>query len=124
MPDPTYKPQRERSQLVFGLLLVLFGALLLAHNLGLVIPFRLWNLWPLPLIAFGVLGLLAPSRHLERSGGLWLFTVGVYGAIGTYGWLGLDWFRAAPVFVIAAGISVIFNRRRVRRDPSQVTHEA
>lgn len=123
MPDPTYKSPRERSQLVIGLLLLLLGAVLLANNLGFYIPLKLWKLWPIPLMAFGLLGLLAPTRHLDRAGGLWMFTVGLYGAIGTYRWFGLGW-SAWPLFLIASGVSLIFFRRRSRRDPTQVTHEA
>jgi hypothetical protein len=123
MPDPTYKRPRERSQLLFGLVLLLIGAVLLADNLGFYIPLKLWKLWPIPLLGFGLIGLLLPTRHLDRAGGMWLFTVGVYGAIGTYDLFNLGW-GAWPVFLIAAGINIIFfDRRRPRGGPPQVPHE-
>ena len=43
MPDPTHKPPRERSQLFFGVVLLLIGAVLLADNLGFYIPLALWK---------------------------------------------------------------------------------
>jgi hypothetical protein len=123
MQDPTHKPPRERSQLLFGVVLLLIGVVLLADNLGFYIPLSLWKLWPLVLMAFGVLGLALPSRHLDRRGGLWLFAVGLYGGFGMYDWFGLGW-SAWPLFLIATGLSIIFfERRRPRRDPPQVKHE-
>src|SRR5688572_7681714 len=99
MPDPSYKSPRERSQLLFGLVLLLIGAVLLADNLGFYIPLKLWKLWPIPLLGFGVVGLLVPSRHLDRRGGMWLLTTGIYGAIGTFDLFGLGW-NAWPLFLI------------------------
>jgi hypothetical protein len=123
MPDPTHKPPRERSQLLFGVVLLLIGAVLLADNLGFYIPLEFWKLWPIPLMAFGLLGLALPSRHLDRRGGMWLFAVGLYGAFGTYDWFGLGW-NAWPLFLIAAGVSIIFfERRPPPGDPPQVKHE-
>src|SRR5437868_1507388 len=115
MPDPSYKSPRERSQLLFGLLLLLLGGVLLANNLGFYLPFKLWKLWPIPLMAVGLLGLLIPGRHLDRSGGFWMFTVGLYCGIGMYGWFGLGW-GAWPLFLIASGVSLIFFHRRSRKD--------
>jgi hypothetical protein len=123
MPDPTHKPPRERSQLVFGVVLLLMGAVLLAANLGYPVPIELWKLWPIPLMAFGLLGLVLPSRHLDRRGGMWLFAVGLYGAFGMYDWFGLGW-DAWPLFLVAAGVSIIFfERRPPPSDPPQVKHE-
>lgn len=122
MSDPTPKPPRHSSQLIFGLFLLLLGALLLAGNLGLHVPLDFWLLWPIPLMLLGLLGLLFPSRHLGRSSGLWLFVVGLYGQIGISKWFGLGWSSAWPLFLIASGLNMIFNRRRAR--DSQVTHEA
>src|SRR5687768_5077375 len=106
MPQHTHKSPHEHSHLLFGLLLLLLGAVLLAYNLGFEIPIKAWKLWPLPLIGLGLVGLLVPSRHLDRSGGLWMLTVGLYGAVGTFNWFGLGW-EAWPVFLIAAGLSLI-----------------
>ena len=121
MPDTPSKPPRGGSQLVFGICLLLVGAVLLAANLGFTIPINLREHWPIPLILFGVVGLLFPSRHLGRIGGLWLLATGLYSQISIGWWFGLNWGSAWPLFVIASGINVIMNRKQPK-DP-QVTHE-
>jgi hypothetical protein len=122
MPDPTSKSPRGSSQLIFGICLLLFGGVMLAENLGFSIPFNFRLHWPIPLMVFGLVGLLFPSRHLGRVGGLWLFAVGLYDQIGMTGWFGLSWSTAWPLFLIVGGINVIINSMR-RRDSTEVTHE-
>jgi hypothetical protein len=122
MPEPISKPPRRGSQLIFGICLLLLGAVLLAVNLGFAIPIDLRVHWPIPLMLFGVVGLLFPSRHLGRVGGLWLFATGLYNQICIAGWFGLSWGTAWPIFLVASGINVIMNRDR-SKDASQVTHE-
>jgi hypothetical protein len=122
MPEPISKPPRGGSQLIFGICLLLLGAVLMAANLGFTIPINFRLHWPIPLILFGVVGLLFPSRHLGRVGGLWLLTSGLYNQTCISGWFGLDWGTAWPVFVIASGINVIMNRHQPK-EATQVTHE-
>jgi len=123
MTDPTPKPpSNHTSQLIFGVFLLLLGGLLLAANFGFYLPIDLRQQWPIPLLVLGVIGLAFPTRHMGRRGGLWLFTTGVYGAIGTYDLLGLGW-RAWPLFLIASGIDIIFSHW-TRGSSSRVTHEA
>src|SRR5262245_24422373 len=107
MPDPTHKSPPEGSQLLFGLVLLALGGLLLAHNLGFSLPSQLRQIWPLPLLLCGAIGLVFPSRHLGRSGALWLFTSGLYCSIGVFDLFGLGW-SAWPMFVIASGLDIMF----------------
>ena len=111
---------RRRSPLAAGIVLIAIGALLLALNLGWGVPLVFWDYWPLFLILPGLAGLISPSRHLTRSGGLWLLATGIYCQISVTDWMGLGWFSAWPVFVIAYGIDIIVGRglecRRMRSD--------
>jgi len=121
---PTPPPSRPpRSQLLPGLLLMLVGGYLLALNLGWVMPFSIWDYLPLPFIALGVLGLSFPNRHLSRSGGAWMLGVGIYLACGMFNIFGLSWGTAWPIFLIGAGLSVIFRRDGCGRR-SRVIHGA
>ena len=121
---PTPPPSRQpRSQLLPGLLLMLVGGYLLALNLGWVMPFSIWDYLPLPFIALGVLGLSFPNRHLSRSGGAWMLGVGIYLACGMFNIFGLSWGTAWPIFLIGAGLSVIFRRDGCGRR-SRVIHGA
>jgi hypothetical protein len=107
MEDP--KPHRHagRSRLVLGLFLLALGGLMLAVNLGYQMPIHWWRFFPVPLMALGLWGLIVPSRHLDRSGGIWLLATGLYCLIGVFGLFSLGWGTAWPVFVIAAGVSFL-----------------
>jgi peptidoglycan/LPS O-acetylase OafA/YrhL len=106
----------NRSRLVLGIFLIVLGAVLLAANLGFELPYGWWRFYPFIFIVFGALGLFMPSRHLDRSGGVWLLAIGVYCAIGVYDLFDLGWTGGWPVFVIAAGASFMLHRHRVEAD--------
>jgi len=108
MKDVTPRPPRHRSPLLSGVLLMAAGIGLLMINLGYGIPPAVWDYWPLVLVGLGLVGLAAPSRHLNRSGAVWLIAVGTYCEISTLQLFGLTWASAWPIFVIAAGLSMIF----------------
>jgi hypothetical protein len=103
------KPHRNagRSRLVLGLFLLALGGLMLAINLGYQMPTGWWRYFPVPLIALGVLGLVLPTRHLDRSGGIWLLATGLYCLVGVFELFGLGWGSAWPIFVIAAGLTFL-----------------
>jgi hypothetical protein len=117
------KPHRNahRSRLVLGLFLLALGGLMLAVNLGYTMPIGWWRYFPVPLIALGLWGLAVPSRHLDRSGGVWLLALGLYCLIGVFGLFGLGWGSAWPIFVIASGVTFLVRdvaRERRARDAS------
>lgn len=114
MQDVTPNRHRHRSPLVLGITLILLGALLLALNLGFGLPLSLWQYWPFALIVPGIVAIAMPSRHLSRSGGIWLLATGIYCEIGVTGLFGLGWFSAWPIFIMAYGLEVIFDSRKDR----------
>jgi hypothetical protein len=110
MNDESAPRRARRSRLVVGIFLLLLGALLLAVNLGYSLPWGWWQYLPWLLIGVGGWGLLVPSRHLDRSGGVWLLATGMYFLIGMHDLWGLGWGGGWPVFVIAAGLAFILHR--------------
>jgi len=110
MNDPSSDRHAARSRLVLGLFLLALGVLMLAVNLGYDLPPGWWKYFPLPLMALGLWGLLFPSRHLDRSGGIWLLAAGTYCLISLFNIFGLGWSSAWPVFVIAAGLGFMVGR--------------
>lgn len=91
------------NRLIWGLFLIALGALLLAVNLGVELPHRVWNYWPFLIIALG-----AARMIFSRDGdGFWLVLGGLYGWISIWNVGGLTWGTAWPIFVIAGGLSVL-----------------
>jgi hypothetical protein len=122
MKDVTPRRRRQRSPLLMGLGLILVGTLMLMFNLGFGLPPGLWRYWPLGLIALGLVGIIAPTRHLRRSGGIWILAAGVYWQIGLLHLFGLGFGSAWPIFIIAAGLSVIVDPKDVYHPPHLDTH--
>jgi hypothetical protein len=126
MNDESPPRPGRRSPLVMGIILITLGALLLALNLGWGLPLALWDYWPLTLIVLGLTAVAAPTRHLSRSGGIWLLATGIYCQISVTGMFDLGWFSAWPVFVIAYGLDMIAGSSRAgscANAKDRVTHE-
>lgn len=127
MNESSEQPGRRRSPLVVGLILIVVGAILLAVNLGWGLPLALWNFWPVFLILPGLVAIFTPSRHLTRSGGVWLVAWGVYCQISQLDLWGLGWFTAWPIFVIAYGLDIVIGKglgcNRHAAEQDRVSHE-
>jgi hypothetical protein len=117
VPPPYHRPRRSR--LVLGIFLLALGGLLLAVNLGYGLPAGWWQYLPVVLIALGLWGLILPSRHLDRGGGIWLLATGLYFLAGIFDLWGLGWSGAWPIFVIAAGLGFIVHRHDDGDRPSK-----
>ena len=96
-----------RSHFVLGVILLCIGVVLLALNLGFDIPWHLWKYFPIPMIAFGLWGILSPGHDLDRIGGLWLLTNGLYCLISVFGLFGLGWATAWPIYIVTLGIAIL-----------------
>ena len=117
MEDPTPHRNASRSRLVLGLFLLALGGLMMAINLGYQMPIAWWRYFPLPLMALGMWGLVMPSRHLDRSGGIWLLATGLYCLVGVFRLFGLGWGTAWPIFVIASGLGFLVRDSARQRGP-------
>ena len=109
MKDVTPRRRRRRSPLIAGLILIVVGAVLLSVNLGYGVPLALLQYYPVVLLALGLIGVVVPSRHLQRSTGIWLLASGIYCAISEFNLFDLGWGSAWPIFIVAYGIQVIFS---------------
>jgi energy-converting hydrogenase Eha subunit A len=112
MNEAAPPPRRGHSRLALGIILLTLGAALLALNLGVRMPWELWRYFPVPLLALGLWGVVSPSRNLDRIGGMWLLANGLFCLIGIFGLFGLGWSSAWPIYIIAAGLSVILHQDR------------
>jgi hypothetical protein len=103
----TPRPPRLRSNLAFGVILLLVGSIILASNLGIAIPYDWWSFWPWLLIVLGAMQMALPDRLTNGRGGFWMLVAGIYGAVSMHGFFGLHWSNAWPIFIIALGVRVI-----------------
>jgi len=99
---------------IWGFFLIAVGAMLLAVNLGVDLPHRVWNYWPFLLIAMGTAKLALGARD-GCGDGFWLLLGGLYGWISIWHVWGLTWGTAWPIFVIAGGLSVLLKPTFARR---------
>lgn len=106
MNSPTPQPP-ARSRLAIGIILMLLGASLLLLNVGISFPWQFWKYFPVALIAFGLWGLVSPTSHLDRVGGLWLLAAGLYCLFGIFNLFGLSWHDMWPIFIVATGASIM-----------------
>lgn len=114
------EPGRSAGRLVAGLFLLAIGGLLLAGNLGFDVPRRVWSYWPFLLLGLGLVKLLWPGSTDERRSGFWLIVVGLYGWINVWHLFGLDWGSSWPIFLIAAGLTIVFEGLSGRRRRGEV----
>lgn len=56
------KPQRKRDSITFGIIIIVIGLLFLLNNLGIFHWLNWSTLWPLILIAIGVLIIVGTKR--------------------------------------------------------------
>jgi len=98
----------------FGILLIVFGALFLADQIGAISfghTFARW--WPALLVLAGVAGVI------ERQGGAFmpvvLITVGTALLLSNLGYLEFDsvW-RLWPLVLIAVGLNIVFSHAKVK----------
>jgi hypothetical protein len=109
LEDPaqtTRLPFRITPQVVLGLLIVAFGVVLLGDNLGLADADRIVRLWPLLLVAFGVVKLFQPAPSGRAFGAL-LTLIGVgFSAELVFG-LPVDVDDWWPIVLIGFGIMIL-----------------
>ena len=108
----TGRPRISQARVVFGLVIMLVGALLLLDRLDwwgirLNVP-----LWPWLLIVLGVVRLIDRSVDGRgcmrgRRSAVWLLFVGAWGLLNEYRLFGIDYGHSWPILVIGAGVLIV-----------------
>jgi predicted membrane protein len=101
---------------VAGTTVLLVGVLFLLQNFGLVQTHRVWQYWPVILIAWGI----AAAANSRRPGGrLWGSVIAIAGAILLLGNLNIIsenvWRVLWPLFLIGLGLRMLYRAARRRR---------
>jgi hypothetical protein len=109
-----------RSRLIWGLVLLVFGAFALAINLGFRIPRDFWDYWPAIPLTIGLAQMAWPGSTRDRLSGYWLVVLGIYGFITVFEIFGLHWGTSWPIWIVALGIRIVLGGiLREGRTPDQ-----
>jgi hypothetical protein len=105
---------RQLSQVSTGIVVIVIGLLLLGHELHLGLD--VGRMWPIVLVIAGLSRFASVDENGRRRSGGWMALAGVLLLLNNFKILGLrdSW----PLFVIAAGVGIMFGRgvhRRSRR---------
>jgi len=108
--NPEERARRKRhADFTFGLVLIVFGVLLLAQRINILPDVDFHRLWPMVLVVIGLAQLIMPREDRKRSSGLTLLFIGGIFLMHTYDVLSLrdSW----PLFIAVGGLSLIMGRR-------------
>jgi Domain of unknown function (DUF5668) len=109
--EQTQEPAQARPDrhLLFGLALVVLGALMLADQLSLG---ELENSWPVFPIVFGIWKLIhpPPSGRVMRSRrpGMWLLYIGAWGIVNEFHLFGLSYEKSWPLMIVGVGLMLVW----------------
>src|SRR3954447_7762196 len=118
--DEAPRDPHSRARIVFGLMVILFGAMALLEPLG-----RWWgvaldvHIWPFILM---FLGLARFANYPEDRGslrsGVWLILIGVWGVVNEYRIFGIHYTRSWPLLVIFAGLMIVWRAIELSTEPA------
>jgi predicted membrane protein len=102
--------------IIVGTTILLVGVLFLLENFGLVHAARVWQYWPVLVMAWGVAG----ATHSRNAGGrVWGVLVAIAGAVLLLGNLKIInenvWKVVWPLFLIGIGLILLIRTARRRR---------
>jgi hypothetical protein len=101
--------RRTDRHLFFGIILIVFGTLLLVDR---VLPVEFEHGWPFFVIALGVWKLIDPPRSgcvaRSRRLGSWLLFIGCWGLLSSVHAFGMRYDISWPVLVVGAGLILVW----------------
>jgi len=107
-----WRPVVNRKDLVSGVLLIAIGLIFLASNLGTMPEVNFARLWPLILVVIGAGKLIAPGDEGRWSGVTLILIAAIFLA---HNYRVIRLHDSWPLFIVIAGLSVMFGARRSRR---------
>jgi hypothetical protein len=97
------------GKLTLGLVLLTIGILASLDSLDIWNAGRIWEYWPVLLIALGLAHEVDAIRHRRRKSGYVLLAVGVWMLIGTQHFFDLSVRSAFPIGVVVVGLGVLLH---------------
>jgi hypothetical protein len=109
------------GRFVFGIVMILLGALFLAHNLDIIYVDHIGRYWPLVFVLIGLVKLSEAAVNAQRGTGLgWIF-LGAWLFISMNRLWGFDFHNSWPILIIGWGVSLLW--RALYRQPGLLTAE-
>ncbi len=102
--DTTYE---WRRQVMWGLLLVSFGAIVLLDQTDLIDAHSLWHYAPLVLVAFGINKMIGYPTAKHFTNGLWEVFMGLWVFAVLEKMFGLTWGNSWPFAIIVCGVTIM-----------------
>lgn len=106
---------QRRRQVIWGLLVMLFGLVLLLDQLDMFDVSRLWHYWPLLLVVLGLNRMIGSPNAREFTSGLWMTFIGLWLFAVFEEILGLTFYNSWPVFIIVSGVTMMLEPVVARR---------
>lgn len=96
------------ARLVWGLLLVVVGAILMLDRMNVLVVGSVWRFWPVGMIGMG-LGKLLQHQGIEGlQSGLWLMVLGGWLLVVNFGVFGLSIRNSWPILTVAFGAYLVW----------------
>ncbi len=94
--------------IILGIVLVAVGTLFFLDNLKVIqLEFSAWRLWPLILVAIGLVKLLEPAPLRKPIFGIFLIVLGSLFLLDLFGHIRFDFSYIWPLLIIFVGINII-----------------
>ncbi len=107
--------RHPRLSALTGFIIVIVGVTLLLNEFGFLPGFYIWKLWPLALVAVGVLKMVSACSIGNRIWGAILMTMGVLIFAHYFAYFPYGIERLWPLFIIGPGLAMLFDRNRRMR---------
>jgi hypothetical protein len=96
------------GQVVFSLLLILYGTILLLHNFDVLEIQSIWRSWPLIIVAIGIYKLVQAESILNIGSGVWWIFLGCWLHVSFNHVWGLSFRETWPMIIVAWGIGILW----------------
>lgn len=103
MSEPEPRPARDTGRLAAGVMIIVFGVLLLLDRAGMIEWANRTGWWPLLAIAFGVIRMATDSGGIRS--GVFFVLVGGWGLLNEFGVLHYD--ESWPLLLVIGGGSIV-----------------
>lgn len=100
----------RRSQLLWGVLLIVVGAVFLLDRLDIIYlrDYRqLWHYWPVIMVLFGINKLVTPVSAKQVLSGLWLIFFAAWWYVSYEELWHLSFYNSWPALLIAWGVGMV-----------------